>query len=79
MNKGESADRQLRVQRFMRAESNLRVIFGPANRSFLVHDMTEETHLLVQRERETQQWETVTVQTAGAPSCAPEPEDQSLR
>lgn len=29
-------------QRFMRATGKLRAIFGPANRSSLVHDMTEE-------------------------------------
>ena len=49
------------AQRFMRATGKLRAVFGPANRSSLVHDMTEENRkLLAQREAETQQWETVT-------------------
>ena len=48
------------AQRFMRATGKLRAIFGPANRSSLVHEMTEQNRrLLVQREAETQQWETM--------------------
>ncbi len=47
-------------QRFMRATGRLRAIFGPANRSSLVHEMTDENRkLLAEREAESQQWETV--------------------
>jgi hypothetical protein len=64
----------------MRAMGRLRVVLGPANRSSLVHDMTEENRaLLVQRERETQQWETVTRPDGSTYVVPRDPEDQSLR
>jgi hypothetical protein len=57
------------AQRFMRATGKLRAIFGPANRSSLVHEMTEQNkELLEQRQAETQQWETLR-----PPGTAPEP------
>jgi aspartate/methionine/tyrosine aminotransferase len=80
MGKGKSADKGNASQRFMRATGKLRAIFGPANRSSLVHDMTEENRaLLVQRERETQQWETVTRPDGSTYVVPRNPGDQSLR
>ena len=74
MGKGNSADKGNASQRFMRAMGKLRVILGPANRSSLVHDMTEENRaLLAQRERETQQWETVHPPGRQHLCCAQEP------
>ena len=67
-------------QRFMRATGKLRAIFGPANRSSLVHDMTEENRkLLAQREAESQQWETL-YRPDGSTYVVPKnPDDKSLR
>jgi aspartate/methionine/tyrosine aminotransferase len=80
MNKGKPAGTGNLSQRFMRATSKLRIILGPANRSSLVHDMTDENRaLLVQRERETQQWETVTRPDGSTYVVPRNPEDQSLR
>jgi hypothetical protein len=80
MGKGNSADNANGSQRFMRAMGKLRVILGPANRSSLVHDMTEENRaLLVQRERESQQWETVTRPDGSTYVVPRNPGDQSLR
>jgi aspartate/methionine/tyrosine aminotransferase len=80
MGKGNSADNANGSQRFMRAMGKLRVVLGPANRSSLVHDMTEENRaLLVQRERETQQWETVTRPDGSTYVVPRNPGDQSLR
>jgi aspartate/methionine/tyrosine aminotransferase len=80
MGKGTSADKGNASQRFMRATGKLRAIFGPANRSSLVHDMTEENRsLLVQREQETQQWETVRRPDGSTYVVPKNPDDQSLR
>jgi aspartate/methionine/tyrosine aminotransferase len=80
MGKGNSAGNANGSQRFMRAMGKLRVVLGPANRSSLVHDMTEENRaLLVQRERETQQWETVTRPDGSTYVVPRNPGDQSLR
>lgn len=80
MGKGNSADKANGSQRFMRAMGRLRVVLGPANRSSLVHDMTEENRaLLIQRERETQQWETVTRPDGSTYVVPRNPGDQSLR
>jgi hypothetical protein len=67
-------------QRFMRATGKLRAIFGPANRSSLVHDMTEENRkLLAQREAESQQWETLHRPDGSTYVVPKNPEDKSLR
>ena len=80
MGTGKSADKGNASQRFMRATGKLRAIFGPANRSSLMHDMTEENRtLLAQRERETQQWETLTRPDGSTYVVAKNPDDQSLR
>ncbi|MFJ3958769.1 hypothetical protein [Arthrobacter sp. NPDC090010] len=68
------------AQRFMRATGKLRVVFGPANRSALDHEMTEENKaLLIQREAETRQWETVTRPDGSSYVVSRNPEDHSLR
>ncbi len=80
MDKGKSADKGNASQRFMRATGKLRAIFGPANRSSLVHNMTEENRaLLAHRERETRQWETVTRSDGSTYVVPRNPDDQSLR
>lgn len=80
MGKGNSADRGSASQRFMRATGKLRAIFGPANRSSLVHDMTEENRkLLAQREAETQQWETLRRADGSTYVVPKNPDDKSLR
>ncbi|TNB75726.1 hypothetical protein FHJ30_03570 [Arthrobacter sp. BB-1] len=80
MGKGNSAGKDNASQRFMRATGKLRAIFGPANRSSLGHDMTEENRrLLAQREAETQQWETVTRPDGSTYVVPRNPEDKSLR
>lgn len=80
MGKGNSADRGNASQRFMRATGKLRAIFGPANRSSLVHDMTEENRrLLAQREAETQQWETLRRADGSTYVMPKNPDDKSLR
>lgn len=80
MDKGNSADRGNASQRFMRATGKLRAIFGPANRSSLVHDMTEENRkLLAQREAETQQWETLRRADGSTYVVPKNPDDKSLR
>jgi aspartate/methionine/tyrosine aminotransferase len=68
------------AQRFMRATGKLRAIIGPANRSSLGHEMTEQNRqLLAQREAEAQQWETV-YRPDGSTYVVPRnPEDKSLR
>ena len=67
-------------QRFMRATGKLRAIFGPANRSSLVHDMTDENRkLLAQREAESQQWETLHRPDGSTYVVPKNPEDKSLR
>lgn len=80
MRKGNSADKGNASQRFMRAMGKLRIILGPANRSSLVHDMTDENQsLLTQRQRETQQWETVRRPDGSTYVVPKNPDDQSLR
>lgn len=80
MAKGNSQDKGNAAQRFMRATGKLRAIFGPANRSSLVHDMTEENRrLLAQREAESQQWETVTRPDGSTYVLPKNPDDKSLR
>lgn len=67
-------------QRFMRATGKLRAIFGPANRSSLLHDMTEENRkLLAQREAESQQWETLQRPDGSTYVVPKNPDDKSLR
>jgi hypothetical protein len=67
-------------QKFMRATGKLRMIFGPANRSSLGHEMTEQNrHLLAQREAETQQWETLHRPDGSTYGVPRNPEDKSLR
>jgi len=67
-------------QRFMRATGKLRAIFGPANRSSLGHDMTEDNRkLLAQREAESQQWETLHRPDGSTYVVPKNPDDKSLR
>ncbi|MGZ4662947.1 MAG: hypothetical protein ACXVYB_16885 [Arthrobacter sp.] len=64
----------------MRATGRLRAIFGPANRSSLGHEMTEENKsLLAQREAESQQWETIRRADGSTYVVPRNPGDQSLR
>lgn len=80
MGKGNSADRGNASQRFMRATGKLRAIFGPANRSSLDHDMTDENRrLLAQREAESQQWETLRRSDGSTYVVPKNPDDKSLR
>ncbi|PTT63030.1 hypothetical protein [Arthrobacter sp. HMWF013] len=80
MGKDNAGGRENASQRFMRATGRLRAIFGPANRSSLVHDMTEENkRLLAQREVETQQWETLRRPDGSTYVVPKNPGDQSLR
>lgn len=80
MGKGNSENRENASQRFMRATGKLRAIFGPANRSSLVHDMTDENRrLLAQRQAETQQWETITRPDGSTYVVPRNPDDKSLR
>jgi hypothetical protein len=80
MGKGNSEYQGNASQRFMRATGKLRAIFGPANRSSLVHDMTEENRrLLAQREAESQQWETITRPDGSTYVVPRNPDDKSLR
>jgi aspartate/methionine/tyrosine aminotransferase len=78
--KGNSEHQGNAAQRFMRATGKLRAIFGPANRSSLVHDMTDENRrLLAQREAESQQWETITRPDGSTYVVPKNPDDKSLR
>ncbi|MBT2247358.1 hypothetical protein JHV56_01415 [Arthrobacter sp. BHU FT2] len=80
MARRNTEDRGNASQRFMRATGKLRAVFGPANRSSLGHDMTEENRrLLAQREAETQQWETVTRPDGSTYVVPKDPGDKSLR
>lgn len=80
MTKRSSEDKGNASQRFMRATGKLRAIFGPANRSSLVHDMTEENRrLLAQREAESQKWETITRPDGSTYVVPKDPGDKSLR
>jgi hypothetical protein len=67
-------------QRFMRVTGKLRAIFGPASRSSLVHEMTDENRkLLAQREAESQQWDTVRRADGSTYVVPKDPDDRSLR
>lgn len=80
MGKPDSDGKENASQRFMRATGKLRAVFGPANRSSLGHDMTEENRrLLAQRQAETQQWETITRPDGRTYVVPRNPEDKSLR
>lgn len=80
MAKGKPDNKDNASQRFMRATGKLRAIFGPANRSSLVHDMTDENRrLLAQRQAESQQWETITRPDGSTYVVPRNPEDRSLR
>jgi aspartate/methionine/tyrosine aminotransferase len=64
----------------MRATGKLRAVFGPASRTSLIHDMTEDNRrLLAQREAETQQWETVARPDGSTYVVPRNPDDKSLR
>lgn len=68
------------AQRFMRATGKLRAVFGPANRSSLGHEMTEENKdLLARRQAETQQWETLRRPDGSTYVVPKNPGDKSLR
>jgi aspartate/methionine/tyrosine aminotransferase len=68
------------AERFMRATGKLRAIFGPASRTSLRHEMTEQNRqLLAQREAETQQWETIRRPDGSTYVVPRNPEDKSLR
>ncbi|QCB95653.1 hypothetical protein E5206_00835 [Arthrobacter sp. PAMC25564] len=68
------------AERFMRATGRLRAIFGPASRSSLGHEMTEQNkQLLVQRQAETQQWETLHRPDGSTYVVPRNPDDKSLR
>lgn len=78
--KGTAGGRGNASQRFMRATGKLRAVFGPANRSSLVHEMTEENRqLLARREAESQQWETVRRPDGSTYVVSKNPDDKSLR
>jgi aspartate/methionine/tyrosine aminotransferase len=80
MGKASSGNKENASQRFMRATGKLRAIFGPASRTSLIHDMTEENRrLLARREAETQQWETVTRPDGSTYVVPRNPDDKSLR
>lgn len=80
MGKASSGSKGNASQRFMRATGKLRAIFGPASRTSLIHDMTEENRrLLAQREAETQQWETLTRPDGSTYVVPRNPDDKSLR
>jgi hypothetical protein len=56
------------------------MIFGPANRSSLGHEMTEQNRqLLAMREAETAQWETMHRPDGSTYVVPRNPEDKSLR
>lgn len=68
------------VDRFMRATWKLRAVFGPANRSDLGHEMTEQNReLLARRQAETGQWETLRRPDGSTYVVPRDPEDKSLR
>jgi hypothetical protein len=76
----QMAAKENRAQRFMRATGKLRAIFGPASRSSLSHEMTEENKkLLASREAESQQWETVKRADGSTYVVPKNPADKSLR
>lgn len=68
------------VEAFMRATGRLRAVLGPASRTPLGHEMTEQNKaLLVQRQAETGQWETLRRPDGSTYVVPRNPEDQSLR
>jgi hypothetical protein len=68
------------AERFMRRTGKLRAIFGPASRTSIGHEMTEQNRqLLAQREAETQQWETLRRPDGSTYVVPRDPGDQSLR
>ncbi|GAB4098143.1 hypothetical protein [Sinomonas halotolerans] len=68
------------AQKFMRATGRLRYFFGPANRSAMDHEMTEDNkRLLSEREAETEQWVTMTRPDGSTYVVPKDPGDQSLR
>ena len=68
------------AERFMRATGKLRAVFGPANRSSLGHEMTDQNRrLLAMRQAETDQWETLHRPDGSTYVVPRNPEDQSLR
>lgn len=68
------------VERFMRATGKFRAVFGPANRTSLGHEMTEQNRqLLAMREAETMQWETVHRPDGSTYVVPRNPDDKSLR
>jgi hypothetical protein len=68
------------AERFMRRTGKLRAIFGPASRTSIEHEMTEQNRrLLAQREAETQQWETLRRPDGSTYVVPRDPGDQSLR
>jgi hypothetical protein len=74
------ANKENPAQRFMRATGRLRAIFGPANRSSLGHEMTDENKaLLLRRQAESQQWETVRRPDGSTYVVPRNPDDKSLR
>lgn len=68
------------AERFMRATGKLRAVFGPANRSSIGHEMTEQNRRLLEvRQAETQQWETVHRPDGSTYVVPRNPDDKSLR
>jgi hypothetical protein len=68
------------AERFMRATGKLRAVFGPANRSELGHEMTDQNRrLLAMRQAETDQWETLHRPDGSTYVVPRNPDDQSLR
>lgn len=68
------------TQKFMRATGKLRIIFGPAHSSSLDHEMTEENRLLlIRRQAEAQQWETIRRPDGSTYVVPKNPDDKSLR
>ena len=68
------------AERFMRATGKLRAVFGPANRSALGHEMTDQNRrLLAMRQAETDQWETLHRPDGSTYVVPRNPNDQSLR
>jgi hypothetical protein len=68
------------AERFMRATGKLRAVFGPANRSSLGHEMTDQNRrLLAMRQAETDQWETLRRPDGSTYVVPRNPDDKSLR
>jgi hypothetical protein len=69
------------VERFMSATDRLRAIFGPANRSSIDHEMTEENKQLLARQQaaEAQRWETIHRPDGSTYVVPKDPGDKSLR